>query len=545
MESFLIGQLGTDYTFKIGVRKVTAYNCSRYPVQMKTLVKFGLRRSNADEIEETALSVFSKNAGITIGYATNDDVAPTVTVAAGGSMTVGDHYYYIAYSYGSSETLVGTISAVATTSSGQQTVNLTAIPLGATGCTSRKIYKKTTVGGAWYLRGTLSDNTTTTFTDTAADNTTTAAPTTSTAYDIKWGSTYGGVTTPVTVSGDDWWIEVVMTNPSINYETRVQSTVNTNPIWQENDDNIPLDTTKTLTATLTLQGSAFSGKTRNVQKFTFLLATSTSTLFFLKFMSKYVDDGTDLTSLSAFSEFPMYPIKDTDGGLIYVLDTQMAATTTYKFNVWVVTSNAVAEVEVYAKVGIFAGSPTLTTIVNNTYNTSNPPFSLSSICSNGVQAIVDRISGSLSTIDIEHRKLHYGKAFIAGETITALNGTLKYTIQTNNTSIYASLLISLLLDGAYILNLHEASSGNSGGTALTLYNKNRIGTPITSESISVITTGVTVTTNGTQILPSLAGVNYTDRIILKPNTLYTIEIITTVARNGTIMFEWLDNGLDY
>lgn len=93
--------------------------------------------------------------------------APTVALAAGGSLADGvSVQYMVTYANANGETPAGTTSATLTPTivSGNQTVLLTAIPTGQGGTTSRKIYRSDG-GGAFGLIGTLSDNSTLTFTD--------------------------------------------------------------------------------------------------------------------------------------------------------------------------------------------------------------------------------------------------------------------------------------------------------------------------------------------------------------------------------------------
>lgn len=95
--------------------------------------------------------------------------APTLTVGAGGSVDIGSHTYYITLADADGgETLVGTGAAAATTT-GNQTVNITAVPTGPTGTTARKIYRSKVGGTQGFLLTTLNDNTTTSYTDITAD----------------------------------------------------------------------------------------------------------------------------------------------------------------------------------------------------------------------------------------------------------------------------------------------------------------------------------------------------------------------------------------
>lgn len=92
--------------------------------------------------------------------------APTVAVAAGGSIPVGGHTYKITFLYyDAQESNGGPASAVATTSAGNQTINLSAIPVGGYGVTARNIYRDNNDGN-WVFVAQISNNTATTFSDT-------------------------------------------------------------------------------------------------------------------------------------------------------------------------------------------------------------------------------------------------------------------------------------------------------------------------------------------------------------------------------------------
>jgi hypothetical protein len=98
--------------------------------------------------------------------------APTVGApVAGGSVDLGLHRYKVTFVTANGETTGGTASSqVNVTTGGTQTVPLTAIPVGATGTTARKIYRTVTGDtGSYLLVGTIADNTTTTYNDTTAD----------------------------------------------------------------------------------------------------------------------------------------------------------------------------------------------------------------------------------------------------------------------------------------------------------------------------------------------------------------------------------------
>lgn len=112
----------------------------------------------------------------------------TLGLASGTTLGIGVYKYEVTFVNADGETSGGTSASITTTSTNQK-VNLTAIPLGASGVTARKIYR-TAVGGSTYkLVTTIADNTTTTYTDTTADSSLGATiPTTNTTTAITDGA---------------------------------------------------------------------------------------------------------------------------------------------------------------------------------------------------------------------------------------------------------------------------------------------------------------------------------------------------------------------
>lgn len=100
--------------------------------------------------------------------------APTVALAspaAAGNVEAGAHRYRVTFVTSSGETEGGTVSSAVTVVNaainGQ--VKLTAIPLGGSAVTSRKIYRTTAGGSTYLLLATIADNTTVIYTDNTAD----------------------------------------------------------------------------------------------------------------------------------------------------------------------------------------------------------------------------------------------------------------------------------------------------------------------------------------------------------------------------------------
>jgi len=100
--------------------------------------------------------------------------APTVALLgspAAGNVDDGAHRYRVTFVTSDGETDGGPISSVVTvadkTVNGQ--VSLTAIPTGSNLVTARKLYRTTAGGSDYLLLATISNNTTTTYTDNIAD----------------------------------------------------------------------------------------------------------------------------------------------------------------------------------------------------------------------------------------------------------------------------------------------------------------------------------------------------------------------------------------
>jgi uncharacterized phiE125 gp8 family phage protein len=100
--------------------------------------------------------------------------APTVALispAVAGNVDNGAHRYRLTFVTADGETDGGAISSAVTVADKTVIgkVSLTAIPLGGTRVTSRKIYRTTAGGSTYLLLATIADNTTTVYTDNIAD----------------------------------------------------------------------------------------------------------------------------------------------------------------------------------------------------------------------------------------------------------------------------------------------------------------------------------------------------------------------------------------
>jgi hypothetical protein len=133
---------------------------------------YGCNGVNAPQVYDTAISY----GGVSYSFTTAKTkvmgaqapvTAPTAGApTAGGAIPVGAHRYKVTFMYYESEESNGSAaSAVQTTTSGNQTIPLTNIPIGGYGVTARNIYRDNN-DGVYKLLDTIPNNTATTYTDT-------------------------------------------------------------------------------------------------------------------------------------------------------------------------------------------------------------------------------------------------------------------------------------------------------------------------------------------------------------------------------------------
>lgn len=97
-------------------------------------------------------------------------VAPTVALAAGSTLGIGVYQYEVTFiKQGASGESAPSPVASITTTSGNQAVNVSAIPLGPTGTSARRLYRTLVGGSTFYLVTQIGDNTSTTYADTRTD----------------------------------------------------------------------------------------------------------------------------------------------------------------------------------------------------------------------------------------------------------------------------------------------------------------------------------------------------------------------------------------
>jgi len=123
---------------------------------------------------------------------TNQEPAPSAATAAlaspavAGNVDNGTHRYLATFVTADGETQAGVVSSAVTVADKAVNgkVTLTGIPIGGASVTARKLYRTAAGGSTYMLLATITDNTTTTYTDNIADASLGAgAPTTNTTGD--------------------------------------------------------------------------------------------------------------------------------------------------------------------------------------------------------------------------------------------------------------------------------------------------------------------------------------------------------------------------
>lgn len=113
--------------------------------------------------------------------------APSLSLLTGTNLGIGVYRYMVTFTTADGgESLPGPVASI-TTTTGNQKVSLSSVPLGPTGTYGRKLYRTAAGGSTYKLCIIFYDNGTTTFTDTIADGSLGVSPPTH--------STFGGTLT--------------------------------------------------------------------------------------------------------------------------------------------------------------------------------------------------------------------------------------------------------------------------------------------------------------------------------------------------------------
>jgi hypothetical protein len=145
--------------------------------------------------------IVTDGLGTMNGNGTAAPGAPSLALAAGTALGIGVYDYKVTYTSALGESALGTLATI-TTTTGNQDVNLTAIPTGPYGTTGRTIYRTKVGGTVYYLLHSIADNTTTTYSDTTADaSLTVVAPAHPSLGGTLWKSSGGSVLAQVFSDG--------------------------------------------------------------------------------------------------------------------------------------------------------------------------------------------------------------------------------------------------------------------------------------------------------------------------------------------------------
>lgn len=147
---------------------------------------------NAGTADRVHAGSRQNQTGLTTSAIVAPVAAPTVAVAASaGNLGIGDYYYKVAFGDANGNISAPSVaSLVATTSGGNQQVNLSVIPTGAAGVTKRFIYRTKVGGTEYFLLATINDNVTTTYTDNIADTSLTDVMAQPAVYNFSRGDFY-------------------------------------------------------------------------------------------------------------------------------------------------------------------------------------------------------------------------------------------------------------------------------------------------------------------------------------------------------------------
>lgn len=169
--------------------------------------------------------------------------------------------------------------------------------------------------------------------------------------------------------------------------------------------------------------------------------------------------------------------------------------------------------------------------------------------------ISDASTHALVAITSEHNEIHKGKMYTVSDTVAADTTTVKWQIETANSSKYAHLVFSLFCTGEATYLVTEGADRDKGADLFEI-NKRRVGTVDIAETV-VTRTPTGGTTDGAITLLSVrtgsTGVAGTtveggaaraeNEYILRPATKYIVSI-TTYADGvyATCKLDWYEHG---
>ena len=165
----------------------------------------------------------------------------------------------------------------------------------------------------------------------------------------------------------------------------------------------------------------------------------------------------------------------------------------------------------------------------------------------------DKLTGAPAVVSKDHSYIHAGKAFSIIGTATINDGvTLKFSFTTPNTATPGKKYLhwrpaGITTSAAGVgYRLYRASTGISGGSAVTPQNRNHVSTNVSQVSVMQ---GVTVTegtlvqamnygTSGNPVAASGGGGGSDHELVLAPNTAYTISLINLGGANSVVTWDF-------
>ena len=185
----------------------------------------------------------------------------------------------------------------------------------------------------------------------------------------------------------------------------------------------------------------------------------------------------------------------------------------------------------------------------------NMQTSMWALISDTVKRIIraDASTHAIETIDYAHHEIHSGSSFTVCDTVACDTTTVKWMIQTPNTTKYAHLVFGLSCTGEATFKV-TGDADRTAGTGLTVQNRRRVGTPAVA-TVTVSRTPTGGTTDGAAILfskrlgitgagsKSIEGSSTREmnEWILKPNTKYVVAITTYAASYVTMQLDWYEH----
>ena len=163
---FFLGYSTDAYKFSIG------NPASDYFIYDGTSIKLYSNTADGFTLDYGSNMLLKEGGNIKFTSVTAPGACTATLIATGtGNVDNGTHTYKVTFVNATGETSLGTASNTVTVDASNKQVALSAIPVSSSGSvTARKIYRTKAGGTSYLLLATISDNTTTTYTDNSSDN---------------------------------------------------------------------------------------------------------------------------------------------------------------------------------------------------------------------------------------------------------------------------------------------------------------------------------------------------------------------------------------